>query len=175
MPEFLKALWEFGESVSLLSPEEFSGISYSAKRATRSMQLGTPGYTEDEERSHNCNIRIILILLRIFKVRSNPVFWTSEDGVGEKGFIPPCVEPLEEKRRAMQIDGKEHKSTAKVEVVNGEVKLQLYPYGPGEECAFELVMEGKEAQMLGTWLLGKGRQATNHHKALNKHYGTATR
>lgn len=171
----MNTLWEFGENVFLLSPEEFSGISYSAKRATRSMQLGTPGYTEEEERNHNYNIRIILVLLRIFKVRSSLTFWTSDDSVGEKGFTPPLIKLLEKKRRTMQVDGKQHESTAKVEVINGEVKLQLFPYGPGEECAFELIMNGKEAEILGSWLLGKGRQATNHHKALNKHYGTAAR
>ena len=172
---FMRALWGFGEAIAFLSPEEFSGISNMAQRATRSMQLGTPGYTEDEEKEHYHNIRIILILLRIFKVRSSPIFWTSEDSVGEQGFIPPLVEPLERKRKTMQIDGKEHDTNAKVEVVNGMVKLRLFPYGPGEECAFELIMEGKEAEMLGTWLVGKGRQATDHHKALNKHYGTARR
>ena len=172
--EFQRALWGFGESLSLVDPEEFSGISDVALKATRSMQLGTPGYLEYEEKEHYHQIRIVLILLRIFKVRSRLNFWMGDHELGEIGFIPEFVKVYEwERNNAVQIDGKEHDTSAKVEIVNGMVKLRLFPYGPGEECAFELIMKGPEAEMLGTWLQSKGRQATDHHKALNQYYGTA--
>lgn len=74
--------------------------------------------------------------------------------------MPPIVCELE--KSLLRIDGHEHPTAIKVEEVDNKVILSLYPYTktngePDGECAFQLVMDGKGAEALGTWLSGRGR------------------
>jgi len=113
-----------------------------------------------KDRDQLWSIRIVMCIVQIFRVRSKSDFWTSGDQVGEGGFVPPIVCELE--KSLLRIDGHEHPTAIKVEEVDNKVILSLYPYTktngePDGECAFQLVMDGKGAEALGTWLSGRGR------------------
>lgn len=153
----LKTLWGVACDSSIARPGELLLIRRAARRASRGMRDGEPRALWD--------IRTIMCILQLLRVRLHVDFWTAANAVGEGGFVPPIVWALEELEAEgfMKIDGREHHTAveARVEKVQGEdrVVISILPYGDGE-CAVELIMNGAGAEELGRWLTGRGRDGT---------------
>lgn len=154
-------LWSLLHDFGLGFGDDEEGFGDVCRRVSRGMR----GL---EDRSTALDVRVIMVLLRTFQVRSRIDFWTEPSDVQENCKIPELVQEWD-----VITDNQMHETAVNIAETETGVMIQLFPEKDMDgqftnQCLCEIHLTSEEAKQLGTWLVGKGRMGGQRGSLLSE-------